>query len=186
MGTTADTTEVTLGFFSSTDEVLELISTKQLRNAPPRQANSRKSATAGTLHLRRPLMTNRGGLLLPQPREGSNYHLPQPREGLMAQVRLLSQTKNWVCVLQAREPLPLAVSTSGSRVSKTSSGLVSQAPVQRPSMNSLTVYQCPNCLGNDGSENTIFSCSHQSRSIDSGFPSEKLREAARRRETAPV
>ena len=35
-------------------------------------------------------MTNRGGLLLPQPREGSNYHLPQPREGLMAQVRLLS------------------------------------------------------------------------------------------------
>ena len=52
-------------------------------------------------------MTNRGGLLLPQPREGSNYHLPQPREGLMAQVRLLSQTKNWVCVLQAREPLPL-------------------------------------------------------------------------------
>ena len=35
-----------------------------------RQVNSRKSATAGTLHLRRPLMTNRGGLLLPQPREG--------------------------------------------------------------------------------------------------------------------
>ena len=35
-----------------------------------KKVNSRKSATAGTLHLRRPLMTNRGGLLLLQPREG--------------------------------------------------------------------------------------------------------------------
>ena len=83
MGTTADTTEVTLGLFRQlNNKLLSLAGNyrsastiNQLRNAPPlshliRQANSRKSATAGTLHLRRPLMTNRGGLLLLQPREG--------------------------------------------------------------------------------------------------------------------
>ena len=70
MGTTADTAEVMLGFFRQLITLINYAMHRHLINDLIRQVNSRKSATAGTLHLRRALMTNRGGLLLPQPREG--------------------------------------------------------------------------------------------------------------------
>ena len=69
MGTTADTAEVMLGFFRQLITLINYAMHRHLISHLIRQVISRKSATAGTLHLRRPLMTNRGGLLLPQPRE---------------------------------------------------------------------------------------------------------------------
>ena len=55
-----DTAEVMLGFFRQLITLINYAMHRHLISHLIRQVNSRKSATAGTLHLRRPLMTNRG------------------------------------------------------------------------------------------------------------------------------